>query len=136
MTDSRKRAGVVRRKGSFFGIPRKRLSKWDSRMTAGNGGVDAGLATASGAALVRADGWVEVFRPTLGLRAGSARSPYLSAGINETRKPRESLRLPGESPERYADRQRSAKQNQPPPRFTRFEPAFGPRGFSAPSVSR
>jgi hypothetical protein len=64
------------------------------------------------------------------LRARRIREHDASGKVerSEGRKPRLSLRLPGEFLLRFADRQLTALLFQPPPRFTRFEPfsAFNP----------
>ncbi len=51
-------------------------------------------------------------------------------GTKTRRKPKPTLRSPGVSPPRKADRQNHAKLNPSPPRRTRYEPVSGPAGFS------
>ena len=76
-------------------------------------------------------------RPLSGVRplggaadSGNRVRATASPRTSETRKPRMLLRLAGKLWKRSADRQRSAGEDQLPPRLTRNKPLAGPVGSS------
>ena len=66
--------------------------------------------------------------PSLQLRKTCLRLRRYLTELRTTRKPRQLLRLDGESQLRFADRQPPAALSQLPPRTTRSEPPDGPCG--------